>query len=83
VAHKVKGLGAREERERERERDGSRGFVERHRHSGCSAHGLQLSGAGRRGESGVQLCGALGVVFGEGGKQTAEKKKKNRTIKVL
>lgn len=40
-------------------------------------------GAGRRGESGVQLCVASGVVFGEGGKQTAEKKKKNRTRKVL
>jgi hypothetical protein len=78
IAHKAKVLGGER-----RKRDSRRGFVERHRHSGCSAHGLQLSGAGRRGESGVQLCGASGVVFGEGGKQTAEKKKKNSTRKVL
>ncbi len=78
-----KGLGRREKRERERERESRRGFVGRHRHSRCSAHGLQLSCLGRCGESGVQLCGASGVVLGEGEKQTAEKKKKNRTRKVL
>jgi len=41
-----KGLGGKR-RERERERDGSRGFVDRHRHSGCSAHGL-ITTLGRR-----------------------------------
>jgi len=60
MAHKAKVLGGER-----RERDSRRGFVERHRHSGCSAHGLQLSGRRKaRREWGPAVCSVRGGVRG-------------------